>query len=284
MSISRSEDARRAIVENPFDDSCRLAWSDLLTLGVDGAESPLHAEVGEFVRLQIGMEKIEPAHHAGHLPRSGMQRRFPLRLRNPSGLARACGCNWCIARTREAVLYELADDYYGRDGSIEVLLWSHREFMEPAQGEAAPPPWLCVRGLPMAIFEVTADDFVNGCGLTFEQWPILHVELHPNLTRPGHLPSQIDGLWYWFSSYDGVPPPHDQCVLPDEIFELLEDRPGHNFKAYDRVLDAVDDLSRACVLLGRRKAGLVEIPRRKLPGAKLYLDSPDVLEDMLLWL
>lgn len=291
MSLSRCEDVRRAIVEDPFDDAPRRAWSDLLTLGVDGADSPLHAEMGEFVRLQLTMPKLTPVDGRGHLPSSGMERRFPRRAKQRRQDMRPCQCKWCWGRIREDALYPLADDYFSRDGDAEMILWPTREYTAPADGEDVAPPWICLRGLPMAIFECLVDDFVNGCGEAFLRWPIIHVELHPTMTNPARMPNDgaaEPGLWYWFSEGDGmvgVVPPAETCILPACLFDELDDAPAHSFKAYDGALAALEDLSRDCFRLGRRKAGLPELPANHHAGINLFWDSPDALTggDNPLW-
>jgi uncharacterized protein (TIGR02996 family) len=242
-------DLLRAVLERPDDDSVRLVYADWLD---DAGE----AERGEFVRVQVELSSM------GHDPHSCEREPCP---DCPRDIDR-----WDALRLRERELLK-ANFWKWTEGLPEALLT--RQCPCCAEGVA---DWetgviecrRCEstgvidddekvefsRGFVSAV-TLSAADFLAHAAAIFACQPVERVTLADK--RPDEVSL---GLRWWINSAD--PNSAEPDVIPEELFDLLPAIDGTRL-IYRTEQAALDALSAACVLHGRRLCKLPDLTPKK---------------------
>lgn len=235
---------RRAILLDPADDLLRGAFADYLDEQGDGDRA-------EFVRVQLELAKIDPhiIKTADYIIRQGCD-------------ASPRHTEWVSAvslrrRERELlrpVLYALCEtlpgggwDYFRRDGATDWadLYHNGRPVFENA---------IFRRGFVESI-TCTTDNFLSRAATIFAEQPVEKVTLSDRDPNGGVQGSGVlhDHFGWRTSSWREYP-----SSLPTELFDwLTECKFDGRYWNYPSHEAAIEALSAACVLYGRRQANLI---------------------------
>lgn len=246
----------RRICEEPGCDAHRLVYADWLE------EHGGDPERAAFIRLQCEIS------HLGKPPDDVAKEFDRLMDRWGSGLPLPkCDRSWAGKLLREQMMWSAK--------SPGSQFTNYATWFEPFRRACIPEgglPWVFSRGFVSEI-RMPADAFMSHAEELFRAHPVTAVTLadkEPLRWTPdaGSGSSDPDDRFLWidgFRSRRTRTADRMAASLPGELFEELKKLPNaivwHNESVwYDTRELALEDLSRACVALGRKKAGLPALP------------------------
>ena len=225
----------RAILENPAEDTVRLAFADWLE------ESGEH-DRGAFIRGMVDMEKCRPGCGVGRVCRGTIV--LPPMMTCAGTRDRVTDmfdanlCRWEEGQVIPDCAYRLP--WRGTGDTARIMAVFRRGFVDEVR-------------CPAAAF---TPEFARDL---FTRHPVTRVVLADR--TPWH--NYAGQAWSWSCAEGDAPPP--DCRVPEDWLEILDDDPDAEFKSLTWVgfktpAAATAALSRTAVSWGRSLAGLPSLP------------------------
>lgn len=252
--IDHTADLMRCVLEDPADDAARLILADWLEERGDTA----HAD---FIRVSIDLANT--GLHDCPTPTYRMPSWGPTNAQGRQRLR--CGGERCPFCRHAVILENICRGYTDSTVLSGVPFacshtWESPHIFLPRTKDGWPSLYLR-RGF-VEVAEMECDSFMRSAKALFSNQPVTRVRLTDKQPWSGKYMAsdEEDNLFGWWSSanYSGrnVSDPNSESTLDTELMGTLD-------VLFDSDTDAVEALSDACVALGRRRAGLLELSRKE---------------------